>query len=505
MSLFQLDYGGFDPRFVGIILTVENERVWRLLALLDQPDQAERTHVQDLGEPEALEILCAQSVLAHETRHYHDFLISPYSTEVLQQRLTAAINCEQLLGFLLDPPSNCLPVPLTKWARLNTVEREEVRRSWPSHGDGRVWRPVDIPILEATAESLPAGITELPSDTPREGIVTVLMSGILQTLEDIRRTTLIHDSNGKIGSLQPWQIYELSALLVQVQYLWSMYGQAEVEVFLSYLLKMPGPYGDVMRLTWHLWDLEGTFLETRLANAMAFWSMCGSFRDDGLGGSPAARFTVLWRLFREEGIPTWTDDIFTMFDGWSRRTGLAQVKHAIEDGLERYRRFTESITNVVSREARARGVSEFGNALLEVTQGLLRAKEEAVSVVLDSPIRYVHPLEYLNCTDDLDAPFVRVVFEEECRLLVPAEHQPGAIVSFGQEHEDGGVLAKVLLLPPSDGAPKHFSLRSVEMVSSFMQITDMLFSESGRTSFENEITKSLLEEERALVPIEVLA
>lgn len=76
----QLDFGGFDPSFVGVTIRFGNERIWRIYqAFRASPDPLP---VSSLPRDERFEALSAISVLSHEVRHFHDFLLTPYSARV---------------------------------------------------------------------------------------------------------------------------------------------------------------------------------------------------------------------------------------------------------------------------------------------------------------------------------------------------------------------------------------------------------------------------------------
>src|ERR1043166_2489717 len=97
----QRDFGGFDPSFVGVTLRFENEDAWRRY----QAQNASPTPLSVKGLPpeSRFEALSLASVVSHEVRHFHDFLISPYSARVFSLRLKALINELSTLPLFLNP------------------------------------------------------------------------------------------------------------------------------------------------------------------------------------------------------------------------------------------------------------------------------------------------------------------------------------------------------------------------------------------------------------------
>src|SRR6185436_20958930 len=110
----QMDFGGFDPSFIGITRYFGNPRVWQF----NQEFTRSQNPVSVLSIPheQAFEALATVSVLSHEIRHFHDFLLSPYQANLFRLRIQSLVNLLGIAPYILKGEDiNCLPVPISKW------------------------------------------------------------------------------------------------------------------------------------------------------------------------------------------------------------------------------------------------------------------------------------------------------------------------------------------------------------------------------------------------------
>ncbi len=65
--------------------------------------------------------LAVASAQAHERRHFHDWLLSPYAAAINALRAEVFINYSRLLPALEAGGTTVIPVPLTRWMRKITT------------------------------------------------------------------------------------------------------------------------------------------------------------------------------------------------------------------------------------------------------------------------------------------------------------------------------------------------------------------------------------------------
>ena len=95
----QLDYGGFEPTFIGITANISTRNA--LDYWLSEHFAGLQVDLASLTTDARFEYLCTASTLAHELRHFHDFLISPYSARVFKHRVEIAVMASELIDDLV--------------------------------------------------------------------------------------------------------------------------------------------------------------------------------------------------------------------------------------------------------------------------------------------------------------------------------------------------------------------------------------------------------------------
>jgi hypothetical protein len=112
----QLDYGGFDPAFIGVTLRFSSARAWNTFDTFRKTDAP--LHVGGLTRDEAFEAISTTTVISHEVRHFHDFLLTPYSARIFKLRIEALVNALQTVTQLFQHDANCIPTPISTWCHL---------------------------------------------------------------------------------------------------------------------------------------------------------------------------------------------------------------------------------------------------------------------------------------------------------------------------------------------------------------------------------------------------
>src|SRR6266446_2519682 len=176
MKAFSYDLGVFDPTFPGITLHFPNEASWeesesvtQLVASVGIEDMLRRDphlspkditakqlarHLSvdlDLKSPlsaddkeklgqllidrasspeQAVEYFAVASAHVHERRHFHDWLLSPYTAGINAIRAEVFLNYEQLWSVLCESGVTVIPVPLTRWMRKSKREQAKLIQMW---------------------------------------------------------------------------------------------------------------------------------------------------------------------------------------------------------------------------------------------------------------------------------------------------------------------------------------------------------------------------------------
>src|SRR5205085_6947184 len=263
----QLDFGGFDPSFIGVTIRFGNDRAWQIFDAFSK--SANPPSLIGLPRDERFEDLSITSVVSHEIRHFHDFLLTAYSAQVFRLRVQALVNLLEVLFYISKSDANCLPVPLSEWCRLDDTGRKEYLSWLPQRKDNKPWSPVELPFVDDKPFDFqqPTSPMSWSSET-----VERLIRAAIYTRERIHEFTYNPRTVRGGASFQPWQIFELSGFLIQIQDIWYTYGAEDTQLFMEYLQTSDNPYGLMLKLAANMWWRAGLTFDAAMTSAVVAWS-----------------------------------------------------------------------------------------------------------------------------------------------------------------------------------------------------------------------------------------
>lgn len=507
--MVQLDYGGFDPSFIGVTLRFSSSKAWTTFEAsrrTDSPlDLANRQ-----GE-DAFEALAVTSVVSHEVRHFHDFLLTPYSSRVFKLRVKALIYVVQALPFLVEGEGNCFPVPIPRWCCLTEAERLREISFLPPRPDGLPWRPIDLPLMQGIDLAGPRQ-GRLDSQS-RDDVVRQILQRVMEIEEQIGQLTFNPETVGQRSSFQPWQILELSGILVQIQDLWQTYGLDHTQLFVDHLSSAKGnPYSTLLSLVAEMWSRGGSPLDWIGASAVATWSLLGSYEKDGWRACPTVRFIRLWRYLSENGLPRTSFDVVSLLELWSARLGLSSVA----DGLNETRKTFSQLVTLLERFERQSPPGSLLSTgyiplLLRVAGGVAKASGHMIDRFLANPADYVNPRKYLESADQFVNPALRVMFEgggitipgcstlkDAVRDLELRQH----LVQWAADSPAGYVIAS-MIAPYALSDYAFVERGDVAELGTLIGLADFLFADSARARFDVQQAGRAFFGEAGIVPVEV--
>jgi hypothetical protein len=502
-TAIQLDYGGFDPAFVGITTSFSTRRAWETFdSFLKSSDPIQPSSQSD---DERFEWLAVTSAVTHEVRHFHDFLLSPYSARIFKLRVQAAINLIQLLPHLLDETANCIPVPLPVWCGLADQLRSRELSFLPERKSGEPWVPVKLPFIPKLG--LPRGFVH-GSHELWDKPVEVLLAAAAQAHERIREYTHNPRATETGVSLQPWQVFELSAVLIQIQDVWHTYGAEETEFFLNYLLKGTcSPYGAVLQTCKLPWDRRGAAFDTRIASAMAFWSMCGSYEKDGWSACPAVRFTsLLTNVASGKARASLRSELFALFDEWSDVTSLSSVNEGLDETARVYQKLMERVVELPIRFHEKMFSGDIEETVARVVGGVLESSQRMIACVRADPESYVLPDCYVSPrAANYVNPIVRHVFDGSgLTFTVPKSELEREGYRFEWLTTIGNREVVVSMIRPFT-LSKHAYLKASDVSDYFtlVSLTDFLFARESRARRDVQLSGRSFFQKANLIPVEL--
>jgi hypothetical protein len=367
----QTEYGGFDTRFLGVTLRFHSSapgELARFLALAFEP----ASRVRHRFDAESLQDLAMVSVLEHETRHLHDYVLSPHGNAIFRRRVAAMLYGMRAFGVL----RNCsVAVPLVQWRRMSGEQRRTQQEIW------------DEPVV---------GMDGMDEDELRRAA---------QCYETIRNDLVAP------GEFQPVDLYEASAVLAQTVAIESMLGQAGAARFLGAVLRgeLPVRYVRVIRTIVSLWERKGGRPpDLRELSAVTSWALLGASHLKDEDDPPTRRLLRLLEHFIRNGLPDLDRELRDAFAAWDTALGYRSVRDVLADNALANRNLAAQLAS-----AETNGSDGLATTVVETCRRgidcLIGANETMARLYTDDPDEYVDPDRYFTSRRKLDGP-VRLDF-----------------------------------------------------------------------------------------------
>lgn len=370
----QEDYGGFDPKFMGITVRFDARypKGWQLFKQTCSKDR-DPNHVIELGNNvlqcspgEAFELFSIGTAIVHEMRHFHDFILSPFGNHVFRLRVNATANGVKAIAPVLKR-KGILPVPIPVWRRKSLTERAELISQWQS-------------LLEGQSKE----VLEIPDD--RQALVEQTESAY----EKIRDLLVNPQATSLKIPLQPYHLFEASAIIAQIQHVYSVFGTKHAELFMNLLLSDPGTrsYALVFRLLSELWHTAGLPADTAKMSAAITWSILGDYSVDLWEACPTVRFNRLFDLLAKDGPPSQSENTQDLFEKWSAKLGVSSISESLQKQVEANKRVAAKLENEL------KDLKDLLGEIIDITQTFYRVSDHMSKLFLENPETYVYPYFY---------------------------------------------------------------------------------------------------------------
>lgn len=487
---FAVDLGDFDPTFPGVTLHYANEDVWKTVgaltglyasfALRDMartnptvrasdvtPQQiAEQLKQMDftvpltseekdrLGEnliahdPErAVETLATVTAYEHERRHFHDWLLSPYTAGMNAMRAEIAFNFSGAYAVLRAGGTTVIPVPLGRWLRKSPQEREALLAEW------RALLPESV-LLQVPALDRP---------------------DLLAVIDDIERRyrslAVLFEPLGPPG-LTASVVLEASALLVQTQAIHDLFGDAASRLFFQRMTGTPGT-----RYAWVLGPMaqflkRGEVLENDTLTALVTWCQLGSTDVDAANAHPVTRLLHVFEYLQARGFPDVDMPARQLFDALDAASGAAS--HA--ECLARSVALGEEV--VAQLGAAAPGAGTFAQGAAQAHAHLHDLHRYMVGVFMEDPDRYAKPVPYLDTNlERWPEPPIRETFGRPFLRLSPeAAARYAGVTWFPGAGPDTACVRQRI----GPGVKESVNLQLADNWQYACSLADAVFAESDR-------------------------
>ncbi|TAX35823.1 hypothetical protein [Rhizobium leguminosarum] len=421
-------FGAYDPRFLGTQVTLQSPEA---LATFNEMYVERKVLKVDASDPKLVDKVLLGTVLEHEVRHFHDALLSPFSAKLLRLRMEIAVNFDQVFddlataGFATN--SNCAFIPAELWIELSTEQRRTIIRQFENTGFfGTELRPLPMPIIPNQIKApqirksdinvaypmYPCIGDELFSSYGDDAVEAkrrfMLRMGVVKDRYDQVDFFLRGLPFSKSMSLQPWDVFECSAILVQ------MYAAHESCIgfspsdFLRKLYVEAPRYTRALSEFFPLTTADDIKLFPRAALLAATWALFnGEVFDKDLRdwdqndqqGSIPARFLAAVSWFKTSGFPKADASALKVFAELDDYIGGRSWEENLELSLGRNLLQAEKISDGLSDTAdiRTRG------AVLAFVQFVETQRTLLTSGIFNLQ-DYTQPEKYLALANKLPQP-----------------------------------------------------------------------------------------------------
>lgn len=389
----QLNFGAFLSDQLAVRLSFLNadayeyfQRLYRNPGQIPPPPN-ETTYHQD-------DAVVLGTALEHEIRHFHDFLLSWHAFEIFKRRAENCLNVQGLLVLLNSAPWNAIPFPLARWALMDQAEKRNFQE-YAGHyfGLGRLSLP-DIHFShDELVASTPKGTTIITAEFSPENVRN-LIGIIMRSEASISR--LISGWPNTSLRIEPLHVYELSAILVQLQSMRRTYGLQFGP--LDALLSNPDSvYGRAFLLLKGVLNstLDLALLSLDHLSSIITWALTGFAQpDDPKLGCPAWRLTTLSAAFTKEKYARTLliDDLRSRFKAWDELLGTYQWNRGLLGHIMKVGMWKDKYDSSMAPDGWRNEVA----AMRRILEALHKAVAAATHKFIHDPNGYVSLDQYVT-------------------------------------------------------------------------------------------------------------
>lgn len=478
--------GVLDPRFVGVSLAFGS---------VDDLSEARRTFSDGTGAGpggDDLRSIVRRSTPEHAVRHFHDFLVSPYSHRIFRLRLQALADGAQLFPLAREVPGTCLPTPLVTWLATAHDERERVLAGW--RADLGV-DPVPPPLpVRTRAQVVDSTLAARHGATPVGHLGADKQFALFAestAMAYARLEQLVVGFGPFAATTSPTLVHEVSALSTQLAAIHRGQGVAQMLAFAGFLLDSDLPHARAWQRLLPVGSMlggpQGTVESVGLPRVvvrmqqLALWCLLGSYDLEGPTSCPSVRLEhLVSEVVDDPSDPGWVDasdgdrDPSAAWDYWDERAGVTPWRHALTDLLDRADRGVEQYRLVAASFG---GDAAVPDLVAEVLDDVRAQQRQVVGVLLADPAALADPFRYVRLDPDvLPAPAVRL---EVAGDAVPAgDAGPGGRV-LTRRDVHGEDVVRGVAFPLRPGPEADARLDRALRLERLGERCDLVFSDRG--------------------------
>jgi hypothetical protein len=525
---FSYDLGVFDPIFPGITLHYPNEAIWEhtqaaeamvysvwsrdvrvhdpklteaditpalvMERLLQNPDIGFALPAQErnrLGQSliahapdDAVGYLAAASTFHHERRHFHDWLLSPYTTGITAIRAGVNLNYLWLRPYIFSAGTTVVPVPLPRWLHKTAIEQAELIKMW----QGLLGDTVQVHVPDLSA---PDVLSVIEDTERRYGSIGSPFQPI--TLPDF----------SELPGPNAAAVFEASAILIQTQAIHDIWGETASTLFAGEMTnpKNQTPYMYILP-GMSRFVKPGEMLENKILLALVTWSLLGNMHADGANAHPLVRINHVCQYLEKCGFPPLGMSIGAIFTALDQECGVVPYQQLLLQSVQ----LGDTIFNGLSSEFSAPTTSKFQLAIVQAYGVLNDYHKYMVYNFLKDPDGYANPVDYLDRTLGIwpeppvqlsfGKPFHRVTREQVSKYYQQA-------VFFDEPAGQDELFLRRAIRNYTESTPMKVDLQIADNWQFACSLADSVFAEFNRDHPEIDLQRDQLKK-RGVYLMEVI-
>lgn len=367
--IVQQHYGDFDSKFLGVSLHFENRENFELFTRLCGETQ-DIEFVKKMGQnslsvefDNALEIYSLSTVLLHELRHFHDFILTPYGNYIFSRKIYQALYGPQSINAITNQYKKII-VPFSRWKDLQLNEIEELNEFYRNPQDDNLYELMKL-----------------------DSIGNLLYEKCQDTYDKINDLIFNPNTKDLKYELQPYHFFEASAIISQIQGVFYTFGELQANIFMSQIINTEKftSYNIVIKLLYRLTDS----IDLRFISAIVTWCLLGNYYREKWAACPVQRFANLYLYLQRVGLPSDPVSIEELYDEWSIEFGFSKYKQSFDD-------CTNNMNSLLIKFKEAVETKENYKYLAETIKYFSQMQQHMQKVFLEEPSNYIYPDKYVE-------------------------------------------------------------------------------------------------------------
>lgn len=386
----QNDFGGFDPKFSGVSMKFQEAEAYKLFWKINGMDRDPETVVK-IGN-EALEsndsntaftTFSIGTTLLHELRHFHDSLLTPFGNHIFRLRLNATVNGLQV-GEKASDNRKFIVVPFSRWKGSSEERIEKVIQGTGLLIDDK--KLINFPILGDN--------------------LSVAYDQVYKAYEAMNNLVYTNATEDMSYSIQPFHIFEASAILVQAQNVYTVFGEKQFELFYQQVLSDTNlsNYSIVLNLLDSLFIRKNWPINQKIRSTIISWCLFGDYESDGWDACPVNRFLKLFAHLARSNEPPTPGNAIEVFSYWDQLFNLTPV-------MDSLLKVSDTNKKVFNQLLKVNENVQIYEDLLSIFDARIKARDYMMDLLSSDMNSYVYPYEYQEKAEQWVSAPIKIQFQ----------------------------------------------------------------------------------------------